>query len=62
MVSAISPISVAIPVLITKIRALPPTTEVPMNTALVASESCVAVLGKTPGCFSTGNASPVKVD
>ena len=62
MVSAISPISVAIPVLITKIRALPPTTEVPMNTALVASESCVAALGKTPGCFSTGNASPVKVD
>ena len=26
------------------------------------SNSCVAVLGNTPGCFSTGNASPVKVD
>ena len=54
MLSAISPMAVAVPVLTTSMRALPLMTEVPMNTALVASCSSVAVSGSAPGFFSTG--------
>jgi hypothetical protein len=52
--SAISPMAVSAPVFTTSIRALPLMTEVPMNTALVASCRSVAVSGSTPGRFSTG--------
>ena len=37
MLCAISPIAVCMPVFTTRILALPPITEVPMNTALLAS-------------------------
>ena len=52
--SAMAPTAVAAPVRTTSRRALPLITEVPMNTALVASCRSDADAGKSPGNFSTG--------
>ena len=57
--SAMAPMAVLVPVLTTRIRALPLITVVPMNTALVASCNSVTSAARAPGCFSTGYDSPV---